>query len=591
MPVLTAFLHLVAACLMAALANWAGLVAWRRATGAHWTERARLLWPVRFTAGINIFLIPVILYHAHWFLFPETAYWWISDGIASFLGALLGCYPLDREIFPQLNFKNWRHQVIATWGIRFGIWVALIAACVLMPENFGSKMLLVAGSYLVLHFAIQWGLFLKYLRWVKFLKPAEERLQQIVNVIAKRMNVTVRATWQLAGPMANAFALPTTHELVFSNRLLEICTDEETSAICAHELAHLKESKVILAGRLVGSLMLFPLIFIYPSIHKFGTIGIVLPYLGMFIISKSTKWLSHRMEQRADQIALTEQTNEGTYASALEKLYRESQIPAVNVNNRQTHPHLYDRMLAAGITPDYPRPTKPRKLTLFGWLYAILTGAMFAFAVSRSDGANGYTNFRKGDWDDAIADYTKAIESNPNDIDAIVGRGAAKRAKGDLDGAIADYSTAIESKPDDADAYVGRGDAKSAKGDWDVAIADFTKSIEIKPNDADAYVRRGSAKFGKGDWGGALADYNKAIALNPDDAYAYDERSYLNYTKGDFDGAMADYNKAIQINPEDDYAIKGRDYLMAKKSGFGEAMPGSNKTGTNNGKILPMDKR
>jgi hypothetical protein len=54
---------------------------------------------------------------------------------------------------------------------------------------------------------------------------------------------------------------------------------------------------------------------------------------------------------------------------------------------------------------------------------------------------------------------------------------------------------------------------------------------------------------------------------------------------------MADYNKAIQINPEDDYAIKGRDYLMAKKSGFGEAMPDSNKTGTNNGKILPMDKR
>ena len=418
-------------------------------------------------------------------------------------------------------------------------------------------MLLVAGGYLVLHFAIQWGLFLKYLRWVKFLKPAEERLQQIVSVTAMRMNVTVRATWQLGGPLANAFAFPTTHELVFSNRLLEICTDEEISAICAHELAHLKESKAVLAGRLLGSLMLFPLIFINPSINHFGTTGTFLPYLGMFIIAKSTKWLSHRMEKRADQIALTEQTNEGIYASALEKLYRESQIPAVNVNNRQTHPHLYDRMLAAGITPDYPRPTKPRRLTLFGWLYAILFGAVFALAASRSDVANGYAKFNKGDWDDAIAEYTKAIESNPNDTDAIIGRGAAKRAKGDLDGAIADYSTVIESKPDDADAYVGRGDAKYSKCDWDDAIADFTKSIEIKPNDADAYNRRGAAKFGKGDWSGALADYNKAIALNPDDAYA----------------------------------IKARDYLMAKKSYFGEARPDSTKTGTNGGKILPMDKR
>lgn len=566
---------------MAALANWAGLIAWRRAAGAPWTERARLLWPVRFTAGINVFLIPVILNQAHWFLFRETAHWWISDGIASFLGALLGCYPLDREIFPQLNFKNWRHQVIAGWGIRFGIWVALIAACVLMPENIGAKMLLVAGSYLVLHFAIQWGLFLKYLRLVNFLKPAEERLQQIANVAAMRMNVTVRATWQLAGPLANAFALPTTHELVFSNRLLEICTDEEISAICAHELAHLKESKGVLAGRLLGSLMLFPLIFINPSIHQFGTIGIFLPYLGMFIIAKSTKWLSHRMEQRADQIALTEQSNEGIYASALEKIYRESQIPAVNVNNRQTHPHLYDRMLAAGITPDYPRPTKPRRLTLFGWLYAILAGAVFAFAASRNDDANGYAKFNKGDWDDAIADYTKAIESNPDDTDAIIARGGAKRAKGDLDGAIADYSTVIGSKSNDVDAYVGRGDAKYSKRDWDDAIADFTKSIEIKPNNADAYSRRGAAKLGKGDLEGALADYNKAIALNPDDASAYDERGYLNYTKGDFDSAMADYSKAIALHPDDAYAIKGRDYLKANKSFVREAPPDSNKTVTN----------
>jgi len=378
---LSAIIHLIAASLMTALANWAGLIPWRRAASAHWTERARLLWPVRFTAGLNFFLIPVILNQAHWFFFPDTNQWWISDGIASFLGALLGCYPFDREIFPKLNFRNWRHQVIAGWGVRFGIWIALMAACFLMPESFGSKMLLVAGCYLALHFAIQWGLFLKYLRMVKFLKPAEQRLQQIVNMATMRMNVAVRQTWQLDGPLANAFAFTTTRELVFSNRLLEICTDEEVSAICAHELAHLKESKTVLAGRLLGSLSFFPLIFIIPSIHHFGTTGIFLPYLGMFIIAKFARWLSQRMEKRADQLALSEQPNEGIYAGALEKIYRENQIPAVNVNNKQTHPHLYDRMLAAGITPDYPRPIKPRRLTLFGWLYAFILGAFFALDV------------------------------------------------------------------------------------------------------------------------------------------------------------------------------------------------------------------
>jgi tetratricopeptide (TPR) repeat protein/Zn-dependent protease with chaperone function len=583
MPFLSAFIHLVAACLMAALANWAGLIPWRRATGAHWTERARLLWPVRLTAGINVFLIPVVLFQAHWLLFPGTSQWWISDGIASFMGALLGCYPFDREIFPQLGFRNWWHQVIAGWGIRFGIWVALIAACVLMPENFGSKMLVVAGGYLALHFAIQWGLFLKYLRWVKFLKPAEERLQQIVNVTAMRMNVTVRAIWQLGGPLANAFAFPTTRELVFSNRLLEICTDEEISSICAHELAHLKESKTVLAGRLLGSLSLFPLIFITPLIHQFGTAGIILPYLGLFIVAKFARWLSHRMEKRADQLALTEQTDEGIYASALEKIYRESQIPAVNVNNKQTHPHLYDRMLAAGITPDFPRPAKPRRLTVFGWLYVFLVGIVIGLAASRSNYiTNAYAKYTQGDWDGAIADYTKVIESEPNDTDAYIDRGDAKYAKGDWDGAIADYTKAIETKPNDADAYLGRGDAKYSKADWDGALADYNKTIEFKPNDTDAYIGRGAAKAKKGDLDGAIADYTKVIELKPDYAEAYDNRGYSKSIKGDVDGAMADFNKAIQLNPEDAYALKVIGYLKARKGNFDGAMADFDKAGINN---------
>ena len=88
-----------------------------------------------------------------------------------------------------------------------------------------------------------------------------------------------------------------------------------------------------------------------------------------------TKWLSQKMEKRADAFAIKEQLNEGVYARALEKLYKENFSPAVNVNNRQTHPHLYDRMLAAGITPDFPRPGRPKRLTLLGWAF------IFSFVV------------------------------------------------------------------------------------------------------------------------------------------------------------------------------------------------------------------
>ena len=356
------------------LANWAGMTSWRRATNAHWTERARLLWPVRFTAGISIFIMPFLIGQIHWYLFPNFPMDWMTDALACFCGAVAGCYPLNRQICPQLNFKGWLAQTIAWLGVQFGTWIVLIASAALMPENFNGKMIAVAGGCLLFFCLVNWGLFLKYLRLVKFLKPADARLLQIVKATADKMGgVNVRRTWELGGTAATAFAFPTTRELAFSRRTLEICTDEEVAAICAHELAHLQESKFILAARLFGSLTVYPLILINPAIHTFGPFGFFMPYLLMFVMLKYVKWLSQKMERRADEQAIGKQANEGVYARALEKLYRENLAPAVNVNDRQTHPHLYDRMVSAGITPDFPRPQRPKRLTLIGWAFVVST--------------------------------------------------------------------------------------------------------------------------------------------------------------------------------------------------------------------------
>jgi len=374
--------HFASACLLAWVANSIGLISWRRAAAGHWTERARLLWPARVAALTDILLIPVILDQGHRVLFPETANGWIVNGLASCFGALLGSYPFDREIFPRLRFRSWLYQSIALWGLRLSLWTAFIAAIALMPSGFGRGTLVVACGYLIFHFAMQWGLAVKFLRWVRFARPANERLRRIVNEVSARAGARPPTTWRMGGVQALAFAFPTTGEMMFSERLLEICSDEEVATVCAHEMAHLSESKATLAGRWLGSLSLFPLIFIVPVIHNFGAGFIILPLLTL-LISRFARCLSQRMEKRADQTAAENQINEGVYARALEKLYRENQLPAINVNDRQTHPHLYDRMVAAGITPDYPRPGRPKKMTWVGTAYACALGLLLALLVMR----------------------------------------------------------------------------------------------------------------------------------------------------------------------------------------------------------------
>ena len=73
-------------------------------------------------------------------------------------------------------------------------------------------------------------------------------------------------------------------------------------------------------------------------------------------------------------------------------------------------------------------------------------------------------------------------------------RGNAKYRLRDYQGAIADYTKAIQIDPQDAFSYVNRGNAKKGLGDHQGAIADYSKAIEINPQDAFAYKNRGIAK-------------------------------------------------------------------------------------------------
>jgi tetratricopeptide (TPR) repeat protein len=94
--------------------------------------------------------------------------------------------------------------------------------------------------------------------------------------------------------------------------------------------------------------------------------------------------------------------------------------------------------------------------------------------------ASAATKFNKGDFDGAIADYTKAIALGATDPATYYNRGRAKEANNDFDGAIADYDKVIELDPNNADAYNDRGFAKEANGDLNGAAADLNKAAELK---------------------------------------------------------------------------------------------------------------
>ena len=96
--------------------------------------------------------------------------------------------------------------------------------------------------------------------------------------------------------------------------------------------------------------------------------------------------------------------------------------------------------------------------------------------------------------------------------------GVAKAKRGDWQGAIADWTKVIEINPRFADAYSNRGVAKEELEDYQGAIADYTKAIQINPALRQAYINRGIDLEIVGDPQGACSDWRKAADLGDDDS-------------------------------------------------------------------------
>ena len=87
-----------------------------------------------------------------------------------------------------------------------------------------------------------------------------------------------------------------------------------------------------------------------------------------------------------------------------------------------------------------------------------------------------------GQYDQAIADYTKSIEidpKHPNIHYAYNNRGLAYMHKGQDDQAIADYNFAIELNPKYAEAYLNRGLAYESIKNIRMACYDWKRACEL----------------------------------------------------------------------------------------------------------------
>ena len=225
-------------------------------------------------------------------------------------------------------------------------------------------------------------------------------------------------------------------------------------------------------------------------------------------------------------------------------------------------------------------------------------------------------------WQEAIAEYDRAIDAKADFAEAYNNRGGAHRALGNLDSALADFTEATRlnddlavahvnaasilldlgrtdeavahldraftlplSETEVASAYYHYGRVHAAREDWEAVLDAMGEAIDLDSENADAFYIRGQAYVAIGMVPSGLrdaqecrpgpacrradGDFGNAVRANPDFVDAYIARANLRVIRGAMSPAIRDYDEAIWREPDnpDYYQRRGLAYVrLGRKS-------------------------
>ncbi len=207
------------------------------------------------------------------------------------------------------------------------------------------------------------------------------------------------------------------------------------------------------------------------------------------------------------------------------------------------------------------------------------------------------------DYDNAIADFSKAAQLDPRNSKHLYNRGVARFEANQLAAAVYDFDLALRLEPEDPLALLARGMANLRLNDEVHARRDFNDAIRLAPNDTNVLLRRARAYGQTGRFGAAVADLDDLITTHPADprlgemlfdrcifASRWSEqpqraaqdcdaavkvrpgnqalleaRGLIRLRLGEVNDALSDFDAAVRVGPSSAFALFGRAVAESRK--------------------------
>jgi tetratricopeptide (TPR) repeat protein len=170
---------------------------------------------------------------------------------------------------------------------------------------------------------------------------------------------------------------------------------------------------------------------------------------------------------------------------------------------------------------------------------------------------------KQGNIEEALLQYSKALDIMPDNAQFQVSYGSALLAQESIEEAIVHFSEALRMVPDYAEAHLNMGAALSKKGKTEEALSHYREAIAIKPL-PEAHHSLGLILAGQGKFSEALYHYEKALSLKPDYAQVHNDLGVALFYQGKTAEAISHFKEALRIKPDYENPKRNLELILRK---------------------------
>lgn len=226
------------------------------------------------------------------------------------------------------------------------------------------------------------------------------------------------------------------------------------------------------------------------------------------------------------------------------------------------------------------------KILKSGLITMLMVGIIFLTGCGPSYQFNKAKKMDKeGKVEKAFRIYEKIIKKYPDTewakkaekelaIYTYYGRGYNYMSKKSYDEAISEYKKILELDPNHANAHWSIGNCLSCKKLYDSAIKEYRKAIELDSQHINARYNIGVIYFNKGEFDKAIQEFQFIIDNYPNCEKYQDSKKHIDAAKANIDAAKARARKIARFKTDLANAMDGTSDSVAPGSGLGYASDG-----------------